>query len=393
MIDFSLTEEQLAFQKTARDFAEKEIKPIAAELDLAEDPERKAYWDLLKKGAQLGFNKVLIPKEYGGLGMGLNDWLIVLEELAVGDIGVTVGLVLLEHPAFLILNKANEDLRAEWLKKYLSEEIYVMGVAATEPDAGGSELSCPIPDPKFGMKVRARKDDEGYVINGAKSAFITNAGWAKSYFVLARTDPSKPAFESTSLFHVFGDTPGISVVDTPKIGWRCVPMGQLILDDVRVPKYSLIGEEGQGLTALHTSFKGVFAAIGALNVGLARAAFEYSVNYAKERITWGQPMKNHQAVAMTLADMQIDIEAARLLAWNAAWQIDTHPEAETTISAMVKVFNTEVAVRTAHKAINILGGYGLTKEYPVEKYLRDALIGPIGDFQNTMWRLRIAAAL
>lgn len=396
MIDFSLTEEQLAIQKTARDFANKEIKPIAAELDRTDDPERKAFWNVIRKATKLGFNRILLPEKYGGMGMTCVDWLLILEELAVADLSVALQLFTSDILTDLIVSKANENQRAKWLKEMSSADIYPISIGAIEPDWGGAEMfnPNPSPDPKHGVKCFAERTKDGYVINGAKSAFVTNGGHAKAYIVFARTDRTMPPIESTSLFYFSADTPGISVVPTEKLGTRALPTGQLFLDDVRVPKDSLIGKEGKGLQYFGDwAAKKEAIALGALFVGVARAAFEYSLDYAKNRVTWGQPMIKHQAVAMQFADMQIEIEAARLLAWRAAWSLDTQPDVFTTKADLVKVFNTEVAVRVALKALNSLGGYGYTTAYPMEKYLRDALLGPIGGGPNNMWRLGIAAAL
>lgn len=393
MIDFSLTKEQKAFQKTARDFTIREIKPFAAKLDRVEDPEREVYWSIVKKGAQNGFSKVMIPQDIGGLGRGVMDWSIIMEELAVGDVGVAGGLILLESPVLMLLEGGTETQCEKWLKEIYSKDIYPLAIAATEPDAGGTDLSCPIPDPKLGMEAFAEKKGDAYVINGHKGPWIMNGSAAEAYYVLARTDKSKPPMDSTSLFWIPADTPGLSRNETDKIGWRSLPVGELYLDDVKISSDNLIGKEGDGLGAFHGAFQYGIIAIASLYVGLARAAFECAVDYAKIRQTWGQPIINHQAVAIELADMKIDVEAARLLTWNAAWALDSQPDIPTTKGALAEVFNTEAAVRVAQKAMNILGGNGYTKEYPVEKILRDALLGPIGDMPNTLWRLGIATAL
>jgi alkylation response protein AidB-like acyl-CoA dehydrogenase len=375
MIDFSLTEEQLLLRDSARHFGQKEVKPVAVELDKKRDPvEAVIPMDLYKKAGKLGFTKMTLPKEYGGPEMGCLDLMIVLEEFAAVDGGFCALIQLPNHMIREIAVKGTEEQRKKWLGEIASEDYVPYALAFTEPDAGGSEGQCTIPDPKLGIKTYARRDGDGYVINGSKAGFVTNAGPNTRYFVImARTDLTKPQYETLSKFIVPADTPGLSIGEiSDKLGWRTAPHAEVFLDDVRVPRNYLLGREGSGRAPTGVEMP---MGTGIMCIGVARAAFEYAVGYAKKRVTWGKQIINHQAVAITLAEMKMEIEAARYLNWHAAWLFDTHePGFVTTELFMQKVFAVEMAMRVTRKAIEILGGYGLTTDYPLEKYARDALM-------------------
>lgn len=396
MIDFNLTEEQALLQKTAKNFAEKEIAPAAEEIEKM-DPGKYTPWDkvrpIFKKAAGLGLMSILIPEEFGGGGLGCIDNVLIMEEMSVADMGIASSYFNLSITApRLILVGATPEQRVKWLKDITSADDHVISCAGSEADQAGSDSLCPIPDPKFGMRTFARKDGDSYVINGTKSAFITNAGAAKYYFVIARTDLNKPQMESTAIFYVPANTPGLSIGKrTHLIGWKTAMNAEVYLDDLRVPKeWRLGGEAGeflplfimQGLPFIGTGFAGN-------HVGLARAAYEYALQYSKERVSWGQPIIKHQLVTSMLADMWVNYQTARLLTWDAAHTVDSGSMMAPIKSAAAKTYASDVARLNAENCVRILGSYGITMEYKAQKYLSDAWIGYSCDGTNQMLRLHM----
>lgn len=396
MIDFSLTEEQKMLQKTARDFAHNEIKPAVDEIRLM-DRKQFTPWDKVKpvyqKGAELGFTNLLIPEAYGGMGMSCMDNVILMEELGAVDLCIAASYfnVSITAPVIFMFG-GNEAQKKKWLTALTTSTDHVLASASSEPNVAGADSFCPFPDPRIGLKTFARRDGDDYIISGSKSAFSTNAGAAKTYFVMARTDLSKPGFLSTSMFCVPADTPGLKVgKKTELIGWKTGMHAEVFLDEVRIPVENRIGEEGanSGLFFLK-ALPYIAGGLAACYVGMARAAFEYAFEYAHQRVSWGQPIANHQAVALKLADMLVDIEAARLMVWKLAYAADTgDPTAATVISPAAKTFAVDVAIKNAERALRILGGYGVAEEYETGKFLTDAWIGDSCDGTRDMLRLNI----
>jgi len=395
MVEFCLTEEQLLLQRTACGFAEKQIRPVAEQIEKM-DHNDPAAWDLtkglLKKAKDLGFLTMYIPEEYGGGGgVGPVDGCIFSEEMGAVDLGLAMTLgATMGYPMFIMM-AGTEEQRRKWLTEICtSDEVIILAGAQSEANVAGSELFCPYPDPKLGLKTYAKKEGDEYVINGSKSAFITNAPIAKYCFLVCRTDMTKPPAESMSFFYVPTDAPGFSTGKrTECMGMRTGFHSEIFLDNVRVPKECLLGREGDALRIMTRGLGG-----GSTYVGLARAAYQYALNYAKERYSWGQPLTKHQAVALMLADMEIEIQAARLLCWEAAWDGFTNRERANPIKGIAaKVYAVDVATKTAQNAVKILGAYGITKEYKAEKFLRDAWMGYACDFTGDLLRLRIAELL
>ncbi len=395
MIDFTLTEEQLLLQRTARDFAEKEIRPVIEKIDQMEDGSTEETWKLVEgifqKAAQLGFTSLYIPEKYGGGGRGPIDGAIISEELAAVDLGIANSLsAVMGYPMFIVA-AGTEKQREKWLPPLCSGEVHVLAGAQSEANVAGSEFFCPHPDPKLGIRTVARRDGDEYVISGTKSAFVTNAGIAKSYFLVCRTDLNKPPADSMSFFYVPADLPGFTVGKrTHMIGMRTGFHAELFLDNVRVPKECLLGQEGQALSILSQVLG---QGLGAQFVGLARAAYRYALSYAKERKSWGEHLIKHQAVALKLADMEMEIQAARLLAWDAACAAQRRDPQATMKGIASKTFAVDVAIRTAENAVKILGAYGVTKEYKTAKYICDALMGYACDFTGDVLRMRIVDLL
>ena len=396
MVDFSLNEEQQLLQKTARDFAENEIKPVVEEIEKM-DRTKFTPWDkcrdVVKKGHALGFTTLLIPQEYGGGGLGCLENVIVQEELGAADVGIAAAYFNCSATApMLIIAGGTEEQKKKWLGEICSSEVHILASAGSEPDQAGSDTLCPYPDPRLGLRTLARREGDEYVINGCKSGFITNAGVAKSYYVQARSDLDKPPLESTSIFYVPAGLPGFKIGKREElIGWKTAHNAEVYFEDMRVPKECLLGEEGHGLPifVIH-GLPYIGTGFAAVYVGLARAAYEYALDYAKQRVSWLVPIINHQAVGAMLADMFVDYQAARLMVWDSAYAADSKAGMSAGIKAIsAKTFATEVAIKNAQNCVKILGSYGIATAYKAGKYLCDAWIGYSCDGTNTVLRLQL----
>lgn len=377
MIDFSLTDEQKALQELARDFAQKEIAPVASELDRT----GTFPFDLLKQAHKLGLLNLTIDEAYGGGGLGWLESCIVGEELAAACAGVTTAANANEL-ALTPLHLAASD---EQKKKFIPPIAREGGFAAfcvTEPGAGSDVVS---------MRTRAVKHGNEYVLNGTKH-FITNGDVAQLLTVFAVTEPEKK-HRGMSLFAVPADLPGIKRHHMgDKMGHRASDTAEIVFEDVCVPAENLIGKEGEGFRVAMETFDRTRIGIGAAGVGLARAAMEASIKFVKERQQFGQPVANFQGLQFMLADMAMKIETARLSVYYAAWQVD-HKMPYAYQSAIAKAYGSDVAMQVTTDAVQLHGGYGYYSEYKVEKYMRDAKLLQIYEGTNQIQRVVIAKAL
>ncbi len=395
MVDFNLTEEQRLLQETARDFAENEIKPVVAKIEQM-DRSKEQPWDyvkdLVKEGTELGFTKLLIPEEYGGVGRTCMDNMLLLEEFGAVDLCIAASYfgVSITAPV-IILFGANEKQKKEWLTEICEAEYFVLASAGSEPDVAGADTFFPSPDPKVGFKTVAKRDGDAYVINGAKAAFCTNAGIAQGYYVMARTDLARPAYETSCIFFVPEDTPGLSFgKKTEMLGWKTGHHCEVFFDDCRVGADRMIGSEGMsGQLFVMQALPYFGTCLAACYTGLARAAYEYALQYSQERVSWGRPIVRHQAVAMKLADMMVDIQAARLMAWDAACAVDANSHLALLKSISAKTMAVDVAIKTTENALKILGAYGVASEYATTKYLQDAWMGWSCDGTHDVLRLQL----
>ncbi|CAG9763048.1 unnamed protein product [Ceutorhynchus assimilis] len=378
--NFELNETQKEFQDTARKFAREEIVPVAAEYD-----KTGAYpWDIFKKAHQLGLINTHIPEEYGGLGMGVFDGCLILEELAFGCSGMATALEGTSLGQTPILATANEAQKKKYLGR-LIEEPLVAAYCVTEPGAG-SDVN--------GLKTKAEKKGDEYILNGQKM-WITGGGVANWYFVLARTnpDPKAPASKAFTGFIVEREWPGV----TP--GRKEINMGQrasdtrgITFEDVRVPKENVLMGEGAGFKIAMLTFDKTRPPVAASAVGLAQRCLEESTKYAMERKTFGVPIFNHQAVAFMLADMAIGVETGRLAWMKAAWDTDNGIR-NSYSAAIAKCWAADMANKCATDAVQIFGGNGFNSEYPVEKLMRDAKIFQIYEGTSQIQRIIISRAL
>ena len=393
MISFELDSDQREFQELAREFARRELPALASDADAGRH-DSAAYMRLQARAAGAGLHAMLIGEQHGGAGRGCLDNVIVQEELGAVDVGLGGSLNLtMCVPLMLELGAAPEQA-SEWLAEIAQADDHVLAGALNEPDVAGSELFCPLPDTSLGVRTRARRDGDRYVLNGAKAAFVTNAAVAKAFMIFARTDPDVPAAAGVSAFYVPAATPGLSTgAPTALMGMRSSWHAEVVLDDVEIGAERRIGDEGGALALMGGAAAPMALGLAAGFVGLARTARDLAVDYAKTRTSWGAPIAEHQAVALHLADMDTEVRAARLLVWHAAAAVDAgDPEAMRAVPA-AKAHAVDAAIRVAEHAVKVLGGYGVSPEYPVEKLLRDAWTGWSCDFTGDMLRLQVAQAL
>jgi len=373
-VSFQLTDEQRDLRALAHEFAEKEIRPRAADYD--EHSTHPA--DVIAKAHELGLMNMHIPEEFGGPGLSIFDGILVGEELSWGCAGITVSIIANTLGAAPVVLAGSDEQKREWLPPLIEEPI-LCSFALTEPNAG-SDVS--------GIQTTAVRKGDDYVINGSKM-FISNAGHAAWMVVFASTDKSK-GHRGLSAFIVPADADGVTVdKHLDKMGQRATDTSALAFQDVRVPAANRLGEEGEGFkiamrTLDHTR---PGTAIGA--VGVARAAYELAVDYSRERVQFGQPIAMNQGVNFLIADMAAEIEAGRLLTWQAAWLLDQGKRA-TLQSSYAKRFASDTAMKVTTDAVQIFGGYGYMKEYPVEKLMRDAKLFQIYEGTSQIQRLVIA---
>lgn len=376
-ISFKLNEDQDALQRMARTFAKERIRPVSAH----HDHSGEFPMEVLQEAWELGLINTHIPENYGGLGLGVLDGVVLAEENAWGCTGVSTIIeanTLAEAP---VIVAGNEEQKKKYLGR-MSEELLFAAYGVTEPNAGSDVAS---------LRTTAVRRGDEYVINGEKM-WITNAGKANWFFVLAKTDPGAGNRGMTG-FIVDADSPGITVGRKEwNMGQRASDTRGVKFEDVIVPAANRLGKEGEGFKIAMKAFDITRPLVAAGAVGLARAAYEHAVDYAKERQTMGRPIAKHQAVSFMIADMAKDIEAARLLVWKSAWTIDQGVR-NTMYASMAKCFAADTAHRVASDAVQVFGGNGFNTEYPVEKLLRDSKIFQIYEGTSQIQRLIISKEL
>ena len=377
MPDFSLTEEQESLRDMARKFARTEMAPHAAECDrLGRFPE-----EIYRKAWELGLMNLNVPTEYGGSGLGLLEQCLIVEELSAACAGMTTSIIANCLALEPILLGATTEQKERFLKPFCAS-YHLASFCLTEP-SGGSDAG--------GLQTRAKRDGDHYVLDGEK-CFITNAPHASLYTVFATVDPALRHKGITAFVvprEAEGLTPG---KDEEKMGHRASSTSTVRFERVRVPVGDRLGADGEGFSIAMRTLDQTRTPIGALATGIARAALDHAAGYALKRVTFGKPISQHQAIQIKLANMAQDLLAARLLTWNAAWTID-HGKPGTLESSIAKCFASDAAMRIADEAIQVFGGYGYMKEYPVEKLLRDAKLAQIYEGSNEIQRSVIAREL
>jgi acyl-CoA dehydrogenase len=373
-ISFALSDEQRALRELSRDFAAKEIRPVAADYD-----ERSQHpADVISKAHEVGLMNPHIPEEYGGPGLSAFEQILIGEELAWGCSGIATSIVANILGSLPVLIAGSDEQKREWLSPLLEEPL-LCSFALTEPGAG-SDVSA--------IQTTAELRDGDYVLNGSKM-FITNAGQAAWFVVFASTD-RKAGHRGLSAFVVPAGADGVVVEEhLDKLGQRATDTSALAFHEVRVPAANRLGEEGEGFKIAMRTLDLTRPGTAAGAVGVARAAFEHAIDYSKSRVQFGQPIAINQGVNFLVADMAAEIEAARLLTWQAAWLID-QGERATLQSSYAKRVAADTAMNVTTDAVQIFGGYGYMKEYPVEKLMRDAKLFQIYEGTSQIQRLVIA---
>lgn len=374
MISFSLTEEQLALQEMAREFAEKEMIPNAAKYDKGDQFSE----DVMKKAFEVGFLTCTVPEKYGGGEMNDLDTVIISEELAAGCAGMYTTMMVnaLAYTPIILFGTDEQK------KMFLTPQTEKMSFASfclTEREAGSDAGA---------LKTRAKKVGKEYIINGSK-CFISNGGLASFYVVFANSNPEK-GMRGLSAFIVPREAPGVIIgKEEDKMGHRASNTVEMTFEDVKIPEANLLGKEGIGFIIAMKTLDKTRAPVGAAGVGVARAALEYAIEYAKNRKQFGKPIALFQNTLFKIAQMAMEINAARHLVWHAAWLMDEGKPCGKE-SAMAKAFGSDVAMKVTMECVQILGGYGYMKDYPMEKLMRDAKLLQIYEGTNEIQRLVIS---
>ncbi len=376
-IGFELTPEQRDLQALAVKFAREEMEPRAAECD------RKGLFpeDIYRKAWELGLMNLNVPTEYGGSGLPLLDQCLITEALAHACGGMTTS-ILANCLALQPINLGGTPAQKERFLRPFCAQYHLASFALTEP-SGGSDAGA--------LRTRAVREGDTYILDGEK-CFITNAPHASLFTVFATVDPQRK-HEGITAFVVPRDSPGLTTGrDEDKMGQRASSTSTVRFEGVRVPVENRLGAEGEGFRLAMKTLDSTRTPIGSLAVGIAQAALDHAVRYAQQRTSFGKPIAEHQAIAMKLANMAQGISAARLLTWHSAWLVDQGDRA-TLESSMAKCFSSDMAMTVCDEAIQIFGGYGYMRDFPVEKLLRDAKLCQIYEGANEIQRLVIAREL
>jgi alkylation response protein AidB-like acyl-CoA dehydrogenase len=376
-VNFDLTDHQREIQSLAREFAQAEIEPNASDWDRSHGFPRALFGKL----AELGFMGVCIPEEYGGAGADFLSYILVLEELSRADAGVGVTVAVHTSAVTLpILGFGSEEQRSRFVPPLARGEA-IGAFALTEPEAGSDAGS---------LRTAAVGDGDGWTITGTKQ-WITNGGFGGTVLLFARTDPDTPGPKGVSAFVLDGDQVRVTR-EEEKLGLNSSSTVDLAIEGARVERDRLLHEEGKGFNVAMSTLDGGRIGIAAQALGIAQAAYDVAREYAKERQQFGKRIADFQAIQWKLADMATQIDAARLLVYRAAW-LKQEGRPHTEAGAKAKLFASELARRQAAEAIQVLGGYGYTKEFPVERYYRDAKITEIYEGTSEIQRLVIARAI
>lgn len=375
-MNFELTEDQKRIRDTVREFARTEIAPGVAEREKA----GRFPSEVVKKLGEMGILGMMVPEEYGGAGSDVLSYILAIEELARVCASTAVIVSVTNSVAcFPICRFGSEEQKRTILRELASGEA-LGAYALTEPQSGSDAAN---------QKSRAVRDGDGYVLNGAK-AWITNAGEARWYVLMAMTDPSAGSHGITS-FLVSADDEGLRIgAPEDKMGLRASKTAAIFLEDVRVPADRRLGAEGEGFTIAMTTLDHSRISIAAQGLGVAQAAYEAAVEYAQTRETFGRKLAEHEAIAFQIADMRVQIEAARMLTYRAALLSQTPGARFSKESSMAKVYASEVANAVAARAVQIFGGYGYSREYEVERLYRDARVTTIYEGTSEIQRMVIS---
>ena len=376
-MDFELNEDQRAFQDLARDFARDNMAPYAEEWDA------KSHFpvDQLRQAAALGFAGIYVREDVGGSNLTRLDAALILEQLATGCTSTAAYISIHNMASWMIDQFGSDDQRQKWLPKLTTMEHFA-SYCLTEPGAGSDAAS---------LRTRAVRDGDHYILNGSK-AFISGGSVSDIYVVMVRT--GEEGAKGISCVVVEKGTPGLSFgAQEKKLGWHSQPTSAVIFEDCRIPVANLLGDEGQGFKIAMMGLDGGRLNIGACSLGGAGACLDFAKNYMTERKQFGKPLAAFQALQFKLADMATELEAARLLLYRAAAKVDAKTPDCTMQAAMAKRFATDVGFNVVNEALQLLGGYGYLRDYPIERFLRDVRVHQILEGTNEIMRVIIARHL
>lgn len=376
-MDFALSEEQRAFQEMAADFAANEMEPYAKEWD-----ENSIFpVDTLRAAAALGFGGIYVKDDVGGSGLSRLDAAIIFEELSKGCTSTSAYISIHNMASWMIDTFANDEQRNKWLPSLCTMDKFA-SYCLTEPNAGSDAGA---------LRTKAVRDGDHYVLNGSK-AFISGGGVADVYVVMVRTGQDGP--KGISCVVVEKDTPGLSFgAQEVKLGWKSQPTAQVNFEDCRIPAENLIGEEGQGFKIAMAGLDGGRLNIGACSLGAAQSCLDRAIDYMKERKQFGRAIAEFQALQFRVADMATELESARLMLHRAATLVDAKTPDATTQAAMAKRLATDAGFNIVNQALQLHGGYGYLRDYPIERYLRDVRVHQILEGTNEVMRLIISRDL
>ena len=373
-MDFNFTDEQLAFRDTARQFADKELAPFAAEWDQHGTFPK----DTIRRAGELGFCSLYCDEDQGGMGLSRLDAALIFEQMAAGCTSTTAFITIHNMATWMLSRFGSEAVRQRWNGPLMSGEA-LASYCLTEPGAGSDAAS---------LKTSARRDGDEYVLNGAK-AFISGAGDTDLLVLMART--GGPGAGGISCFAIPADTPGVSYGrNEDKMGWKSQPTRAVILEDARIPVEHRIGDEGQGFKIAMAGLDGGRINIASCSLGAASAALAQAQSYVQERRQFDQPVSEFQSVQFTLADMATHLVAAQQMVRLAAWKLDHGDADKGTFCAMAKRLATDLCFDVCNQALQLHGGYGYIKEYPLERYVRDSRVHQILEGTNEIMRVIIA---
>ena len=376
-MDFKLSDDQKAFQDTAQKFATDHMQPNAAKWD----DEKIFPVSELRKAADLGFGGLYVSPDFGGSGLGRMDSAIILEELAVGCTSTAAYVSIHNMAASMIDRFGSEELKQKYLPSVCSMEFFA-SYCLTEPSSGSDAAA---------LRTRAMREGDEYVLNGTK-AFISGGGQSDIYVCMVRTGDEGP--KGISCFIVDKDAKGLSFgAQEKKLGWNSQPTSMVIFEDCRIPVTNVVGREGEGFKIAMAGLDGGRINIAACSVGAARACLEAATDYVQERSQFGRPLSKFQSIQFKLADMATELEAARLMVMNAAGSLDDGSSEATKLCAMAKRFATDVGFEVCNSALQLHGGYGYLKDYPIERFMRDARVHQILEGTNEIMRVIISRFL
>jgi alkylation response protein AidB-like acyl-CoA dehydrogenase len=370
-MDFALTEQQVELRDLARQFADREIRADAIALDKQVSPADCFPWDIVRKGSALGLRTLPLPERFGGVEAGVLDQSLILRELARADPGAAAVFAQCWKISLMINQAGTEDQRERYLTEFAEDDECVLSMLTTEPGAG-ADNHLPYDAPGAGLSLSAVRDGDHYVLNGMKH-FCSLVSFSKLMLVFGRTDKTVGVSKGTTCFIVRKDTPGISFGQVhDKMGWRLFPNGETYFDNVRVPVEDRLGDEGMAYPQIRWYF-GKTVENPSFALGVAQAAYERALRYARERVQGGGPLIQHQAVGLALAEMKMLLEASESFVWRTAWAIDNDPNYTPGLGMHCRVSVLESCVRLVERGMVLMGGSGVMRDEEMEKHCRDIL--------------------